>query len=130
MYNHLIMEQRFGRDAALRAVLSYAAAIAIIVWLFRGIRLDDLRLGLMKADLHLFIPAALGGFLCWFIGENLLFSRLFSCFHAKTSFREMLPISAVFYFVQLLNGGVAAGFLIWLMHRRKGVPWVEGGMAM
>lgn len=120
---------RIGGDAG-RAILSYAAAAALIWWLCRGIRLSDLESNFGRADLSLFLPVTIATFFCWFFGENLLYSRLFSLFHAKTTFREMLPISAAFYFLQIINGGLAAGVLIFLMQKRKGVPWLEGGFAM
>lgn len=115
---------------ARRAILSYAVAAGIVWWLCRGIRISELQSEFGRANLNLFLPVTFATFFCWFFGENLLYSRLFSLFHAKTTFREMLPVSAAFYFLQIINGGLAAGALIYLMHRRKGVLWWEGGFAM
>ena len=115
---------------AARAALSYTAAAAIIWWLLRGVDLTELAKNLSGADLRVFLPVVLATFLCWFFGENLLYSRLFSYFHAEISFVEMLPVNSVFYSLQIVNGGVGAGAMVLMLHKRKGVSWLEGGFAM
>lgn len=82
------------------------------------------------ADLRLFIPISLAGFLIWFFGENLLYARLFSYFHERTGFRELLPISAAFFFLQLINIALANGALLFFLNRRKRVAWSAGGFTL
>jgi uncharacterized membrane protein YbhN (UPF0104 family) len=85
---------------------------------------------LSVANLWIFIPASVGSFTVWFVGETFLFAILFSYFHKRTSFREMLPANAAQYFLQLINTAVAGSALVMFMNRRKGVVWLSGGCTL
>jgi hypothetical protein len=61
------------------------------------------------ATLWIFAIASLGGFLCWFIGESVLYSRLFSYFHGPSGLTELLPTMTAVYFLQIVNSYVASG---------------------
>ena len=108
----------------------YAAALGIVWYLARGIAPAQLLGGFSMADLRVFIPACAGSFSIWFIGETFLFATLFSYFHTRTSFREMLPANAAQYFLQLVNSAAAGTALVMFMNRRKGVPWLAGGCTL
>jgi len=82
------------------------------------------------ATLWIFAGASLGGFLCWFIGEAVLYSRLFSYFHAPTGEVELLPTMAAVYFLQIVNSYVASGAFVLFLHVRKRVPWIMGGCTL
>ena len=118
------------RRSTLYTVAVYAVALGIIWYLARGIAPAQLLSGFSMADLRVFIPACAGSFSIWFIGETFLFASLFSYFHTRTSFREMLPASAAQYFLQLVNTAVAGSALVMFMNRRKGVPWLAGGCTL
>jgi uncharacterized membrane protein YbhN (UPF0104 family) len=79
-----------------------------------------------RASLWLFVGASLGGFLCWFIGETILYSRLFSYFHGATGSRQLLPTMASVYFLQIINSYVASGAYVLFLHTRKHAPWMTG----
>src|SRR5579883_2131288 len=114
----------------LKAFFSYALAAALIVWVARGVSLAQLLENLGQARLWVFFPVTAGVFLCWFLGETLLYSRLFSLFQKPISWPEMLPLTTTFYFVQTVNGALAGGIFTLLMQRRKGVPWLDSGFTM
>ncbi len=118
------------RRSTLYTVAVYAVALGIIWYLARGIAPAQLLSGFSMADLRVFIPACAASFSIWFIGETFLFASLFSYFHTRTSFREMLPASAAQYFLQLVNTAVAGSALVMFMNRRKGVPWLAGGCTL
>ncbi len=118
------------RRTTLHTLAVYALALGIIWYLARGIAPAQLLGGFSMADLRVFIPASAGCFLIWFIGETFLFATLFSYFHTRTSFREMLPANAAQYFLQLVNTAVAGTALVMFMNRRKGVPWLAGGCTL
>jgi hypothetical protein len=111
-------------------VAIYGLALGIIYYLARDVPLNQLFANLRLARLWIFIPACLGSFAIWFIGETLLYSRLFTYFHSKTSFREMIWPNAAQYFLQLVNLAVAGSALVLFIHRRKAVPWLAGGMTL
>jgi hypothetical protein len=109
---------------------AYAVAFAVIAYLARGIAPSQLLHNFSMANLWLFLPASAGSFAIWFGGETLLFACLFTYFHSRTSFREMLPANAAQYFLQLVNTAVAGTALVMFMNRRKKVPWLAGGCTL
>jgi len=82
------------------------------------------------ATLWIFVVASLGGFLCWFIGETILYSRLFSYFHGPTSEIELLPTMAAVYFLQIVNTYLASGAFVLFLHARKRAPWIMAGCTL
>jgi uncharacterized membrane protein YbhN (UPF0104 family) len=81
-----------------------------------------------NANLLWFVPTTLVSFCIWFFGENLLFTRLFSHFHAQTGYVELLPATGAAYFLRLINALVSDGALILFLHRRKNVPWLAASV--
>jgi len=114
----------------IHTLAAYGVAIAVIAYLARDVAPAQLVHNFSMANLWLFVPASAGSFAVWFGGETLLFACLFSYFHARTSFREMLPANAAQYFLQLVNTAVAGTALVMFMNRRKGVPWLAGGCTL
>jgi uncharacterized membrane protein YbhN (UPF0104 family) len=82
------------------------------------------------ATLWIFVIASLGGFFCCFIGETVLYSRLFSYFHGRTGRVELLPTMAAVYFLQIVNSYVASGAFVLFLHARKGAPWLKSGCTL
>lgn len=118
------------RRRVARALAGWAVAGAIIVWLARGIPFGTLAASLRQAQLALFLAVMLASFLGWFFGETLLFSRLFTYLQSSITWLEMLPMTATLYFTQVVNGALAGGVFTVLIHRRKGVHWLESGFTM
>jgi uncharacterized membrane protein YbhN (UPF0104 family) len=116
--------------ALLYRLATYAAAFFIIWFVARGVPLAHLLHSFAVANLWIFIPASVGSFTVWFVGETFLFATLFSYFHRRTSFGEMLPANAAQYFLQLINTAVAGTALVMFMNRRKGVVWLTGGCTL
>ncbi|MGH9405956.1 MAG: lysylphosphatidylglycerol synthase transmembrane domain-containing protein [Terriglobia bacterium] len=114
----------------LRDVLAYGLAAAIIVYLARGTSPRQLAASLHHANPWLFILASAGSLAIWFFGETFLYAKLFSYFHAPTSFREMLPVNAAQYFLQAINQVVGGAALCVFMRQRKGVPLFAGGATL
>ncbi|MGH7916924.1 MAG: lysylphosphatidylglycerol synthase transmembrane domain-containing protein [Candidatus Binataceae bacterium] len=115
---------------ALGNVASYAAAGAIICWLARDLSPAELAEALQRANLWLFIPACALSVACWFLGETFMYSRLFSYFHGRTTFREMLPVNAVQEFLQAVNMVAASSALALFIHRCKGASWLSAGCTL
>jgi hypothetical protein len=118
------------RRAWLHTFGIYAVAFGIIAYLARGISPSELAHNFSIANLWVFVPASAGSFAVWFGGETLLFACLYSCFHVRTSFREMLPANAAQYFLQLVNSALAGSALVMFMNRRKGVPFLAAGCTL
>ncbi len=118
------------RKTLLQSILLYAIA-GTIVWLVaRGVSWREIARAIDRANPWMLIGASLGGFACWFTGETLLYSRLFTYFHRRTSFSELLPTVAAVYFLQVVNSLVASGALALFLHTRERVGWITSGCTL
>jgi uncharacterized membrane protein YbhN (UPF0104 family) len=118
------------RKSVVQNLIAYAIAAAIVYYASRGVSWRQVVDVGRQATLWIFLVASLGGFLCWFIGETILYSRLFSYFHGPTKALELLPTMAAVYFLQIVNSYVASGAFVLFLHARKRVPWIMGGCTL
>jgi hypothetical protein len=118
------------RKTVVQNLVAYAIAAAIVCYAARGVSWRQVAGAGSHATLWIFVIASLGGFLCWFIGETVLYSRLFSYFHAPTGEVELLPTMAAVCFLQIVNSYVASGALVLFLHARKRAPWIMGGCTL
>jgi uncharacterized membrane protein YbhN (UPF0104 family) len=118
------------KKSAFQNIAAYAIAATIVYYSARGISWSQVLLAVNHARPWIFVIASLSGFLCWFIGETILYSRLFSYFHGRTEMRELLPTMAAVYFLQIINSYVASGALVLFLHTRKRVPWLVSGCTL
>ena len=116
-----------AREALLQKVVAYTIAIVIVWYIARGISWEQIADAASHATLWLFICVSLAGFLCWFIGEAILYSCLFSSFHGRTRLAELFPTMCAMYFLQIINSLVASGALLLFLYSRKRVPWLTAG---
>jgi uncharacterized membrane protein YbhN (UPF0104 family) len=114
------------RKTVLQNLVTYALAAAIVWYAARGVSWSQVADAADHATLWLFVVASLGGFLCWFVGETILYSRLFSYFHGPTRSLDLLPTMAAVYFLQIVNSYVASGAYVLFLHTRKRVAWLTG----
>jgi uncharacterized membrane protein YbhN (UPF0104 family) len=111
-------------------LIAYAIAAAIVCYAARGVSFSQVIDATRHATLWIFVIASVGGFLCWFIGESVLYSRLFSYFHGPTGAIELLPTMSAVYFLQIVNSYVASGAFVLFLHARKRVPWIMAGCTL
>jgi uncharacterized membrane protein YbhN (UPF0104 family) len=111
-------------------LLGYAVAAAVVWYAARGVSWRQVIGAGSHAALWTFAIASVGGFLCWFVGETVLYSRLFSYFHGPTTAREVLPTMGAVYFLQIVNSYVASGALVLFLHARKRAPWIMSGCTL
>jgi hypothetical protein len=116
-----------AEQVLLQNLLIWAVALALIIHIARGLTIDQLVKALQHCDLVLFIVANLGSFLIRWLADTYLFARLFSFFHGRTTYREVLPASTAQYFLQAVNILVADGAMVVFLHQRKGVEWITAG---
>jgi uncharacterized membrane protein YbhN (UPF0104 family) len=117
-------------SARTKTLLAYALAGAIIWFVSRGISLAAMTNAISHANLALFLGTSAGALTFWLLGETLLFSRLFTYFHRRTRFREVLIPNATQYFLQIVNLALAHGAMIVWLSRRKRVPLLTAGCTM
>jgi uncharacterized membrane protein YbhN (UPF0104 family) len=119
-----------ARKPLVQNLIAYAIAAAIVCYAARGVSLAQVVDATSHATLWIFVIASVGGFLCWFIGESVLYSRLFSYFHGPTGEIELLPTMAAVYFLQIVNSWIASGAFVLFLHARKRAPWVMAGCTL
>lgn len=110
----------------LETALIYAIAVGVISYEARGLGARKEIAELASVDWRLFLPATLVAFMSWFLGENLLLVRMFTHFHERTGYLELLPATAAQSFLHALNSLMADGALLLFLHQRKRVPWLAG----
>lgn len=111
-------------------VIIWGVAALCIWWVMRGVSFGKFFKALKEAKIWLFVLSNVASFFLWWFGDTLLFSRLFTLFHKKTAFRELLPATAAQYFLQAINMLAADGALIVFLNRRKGVKWLTATWTM
>ncbi|HTV54389.1 MAG TPA: lysylphosphatidylglycerol synthase transmembrane domain-containing protein [Terriglobia bacterium] len=111
-------------------MLPYALAVAIIAVLAHGIPSGQFLHVLRIANARWFLLACLGSFAFWFFGDTVSLARLFTYFHVRTTFREMLSANTAQYFLQTINHVAGGTALALFMRRNKGVPIVSSGCSM
>jgi uncharacterized membrane protein YbhN (UPF0104 family) len=119
-----------GMKRAVETALIYAVAGSIIWYEARGLNIHKEIANLASANLWWFIPASAVSFLVWFLGENFLFSRMFTLLHARTRFMEVLPATAAEFFLQAINSLASNGALMIFLHQRKRVPWLASAYTL
>ena len=119
-----------ARKPLIQNLIAYAIAAAIVCYAARGVSWHQVIDVASHATLWIFVVASLGAFLCWFIGETVLYSRLFSYFHGPTGEIELLPTMAAVYFLQIVNTYVASGAFVLFLHARKRAPWLMAGCTL
>ncbi len=118
------------RKRLLQNLVTYAIAAGIVFYVSRGVCWRQVADAANHATLWIFAVASLGGFVCWFIGETFLYTRLFSYFHGETGVLELLPTMSAVCFLQIVNSYVASGAFVLFLHARKRVPWIMGGCTL
>jgi hypothetical protein len=114
------------RKNVVQNLITYAIAAVIIIYAARGINWRQVAAAGSHATLWLFVFASLGGFLWCFIGDTILYSRLFSYFHGSTEALELVPTMAAASFLQILNSYAGSTAVVLFLHARKRVPWITG----
>ena len=118
------------RKTMVQNLVAYTIAAAIVCYAARGVSWRQVVGAGSHVTLWIFVIASLGGFLCWFIGETVLYSRLFSYFHGPTGALELLPTMAAACFLQIVNSYVASGAFVLFLHVRKRAPWIMSGCTL
>jgi hypothetical protein len=111
----------------LQNLLIWTVALALVIDLARGLTIHQLIDALGHCNLTLFIAANLCSFVIRWLADAYLFACLFSFFHGRTTYREVLPVATAQYFLQAVNVLVADAALVLFLHQRKGVKWITAG---
>jgi uncharacterized membrane protein YbhN (UPF0104 family) len=116
-------QRRYILRTLAQNVLTYGIAGGIIWYETRHIPVPQLLHSIRSANLWWFVPATFASVCIWYFGETLLYARMFTYFHERTGYIELMPATAAAYFLQVVNIVLAAGALVLFLHRRKHATW-------
>jgi uncharacterized membrane protein YbhN (UPF0104 family) len=114
----------------LQNLLIWATTAALVLYLARGLTIHQLVKALEGCDPALFVAANLSSFVIRWLADTYLFARLFSFFHGRTTYREVLSASTAQYFLQGFNVLAGDGAMVVFLHQRKGVEWLTASWTM
>lgn len=123
-------DQRWYSRPLVRNAFAYGLAVAALAFVAHDVSLSGMMRACAHARLWIFLPACIFSMVCWLCGETFLFSRLFSYFHTRTTFREMLSANAMQEFLQIIDMVVASTAIVAFVNRRKKVPFLAVGCIM
>jgi uncharacterized membrane protein YbhN (UPF0104 family) len=124
---HSAAVSKARRRSWLRMAATYALGIAIVIWVARGISVDQLTRDLLQARMSLFVLVCLASVVIWVLGDTWLYARLFSYFKIPTGLRELLPALIAHEFFQAVNGVAAGTAVVTMVYRRKHVDFITAG---
>jgi hypothetical protein len=122
--------RRAIEQVLLQNLIVWAIALGLVIYVARGLTIRQLIDTLKHCDLRLFVGANVGSFVIRWLADTYLFARLFSFFHGRTTYREVLPASSAQYFLQAVNILVADAAMVVFLHQRKAVEWITAGWTM
>ncbi|HJU09291.1 MAG TPA: lysylphosphatidylglycerol synthase transmembrane domain-containing protein [Candidatus Binataceae bacterium] len=114
----------------LQNLVIWGIAVGLVIYLARGLSLHQLVKTFKHCNLPLFLGANAGSFVIRWLADTFLFATLFTFFHGRTAYREVLPASTAQYFLQAVNVLIADGAMVVFLHQRKGAEWITAGWTM
>lgn len=111
--------------ARTKALLPWILSLGIVAFLFFTTDIEAVGRALESADWTRLIAFMALVTLISFVADSATLVPLFHRFVAPIGFREIVSIKGVSYFLNALNYSLAAGGMAWLVHKRRGVPFMR-----
>ncbi len=109
--------------------LAWVVAIAILVYLFRGIPFAKVADALRGAYWWA-IPANAILIVLVYLADSFAIKKTFGWFVAPLTYREVLVVRGATYILALLNYSVGQGAIVYFVNRSRGVPILRGTAAV
>jgi hypothetical protein len=110
-------------------ILGWAVTIAILIFLFRKIQIDDLAKSIRGAYWWA-VPANAIFIIAVYLADTFAIKKTFGWFVAPLSYREVLIVRGATYLLALVNYTVGQGAIVYFVHRSRGVPLLRGTAAV
>jgi hypothetical protein len=110
-------------------IAAWAIAIAILVYLFRGISFSEVGEALRRAYWWA-IPANAVLIVAVYLADSFAIKKTFGWFVAPLTYREVLVVRGATYILALLNYSVGQGAIVYFVNRSRGVPILRGTAAV
>lgn len=116
------MNKKNKKAEMLKSIGPWAAAIAILAYLFWRTDIDKFFDALCRADLFIYIPLIVVFIFIWFLLEGLNLKALFSHFGSPLEYGEVLSIRGTTYLLMVLSYSLGIGGIAYYLKRIKGIP--------
>lgn len=110
-------------------IVGWAVTIAILVFLFRNIHVDQLAKAIRGAYWWA-VPANAILIVAVYLADSFAIKKTFGWFVAPLSYREVLVVRGATYLLALVNYTVGQGAIVYFVHRSRGVPLLRGTAAV
>lgn len=114
----------------LKRALPWVLSLAIVLFLFLTTDLAAVGAALENADWGRLIGFMAIVTALSFLADAATIVPLMKRFVAPLHYREIVAIKGVSYFLNVLNYSLAAGGMAWIVHKRKGVPFLRALSAL
>ena len=122
--------RRMGPGLLARRILPWLVAFGILALLVRHVGMASLRAALAEADLRLLLVSTLLCTLPMYLLDVLSLARVITWFNRPISFREIAPVKAAIYLLNIVNYNAGSGAVALWLKRRKGIPFLEGAASV
>ena len=119
-----------GPGLLARRILPWLVAFGILAFLVRQAGIASLRAALAEADLRLLLVSTLLCTLPMYLLDVLSLARVITWFNRPISFREIAPVKAAVYLINIVNYNAGSGAVALWLKRRKGIPFLEGAASV
>jgi len=103
----------------------WLGALAVLVYLFREVPVEEAWQAAQSARIDFFIPAIAAAIFVWFLLDSRTLAYLLSRFNAPVSWPEARSMRGVTYLLTVLNWNVGTAAIILYMKRAKRVSALE-----
>lgn len=121
---------RKGVQLLVRRVLPWIVALGILGFLVHRAGGSALRDAVREANLTVLIGATIVCTLGMFLLDALALSRVVSWFNCPTSAREIAPVKAAAYLINVVNYNAGSGAIALWLARHKGIPFLESAASV
>ena len=130
MFPRRVTRWRRGVVFLARRVLPWIVALGILSVLLRRAGGPALRDAVREANLGLLIGATIVCTIGMFLLYALSLSRVVSWFNCPTSAREIAPVKAAAYLINIINYNAGSGAIALWLARHKGIPFFESAASV
>ena len=110
-------------------IVAWAVAVAILVYLFRGIHFANIAQAVRGAYWWA-IPANAIIVVAVYLADSFAIKKTFGWFVAPLTYREVLVVRGATYLLALVNYSVGQGAIVYFVNRSRRVPLLRGTAAV
>jgi uncharacterized membrane protein YbhN (UPF0104 family) len=124
------LRRRFKPVAAARQVVPWIVAFGLLAVLLRNAGIAQVRGALHEANLPWLLGATVLCTLPMYLLDIFALARVFTWFNVPITMREMAPVKAAVYLINIVNYNAGSGAVALWVNRRRRVPFLEAAASV